>query len=66
MKDAVASMRILVILDTVSLARAKMKSNHALVEAMDQLIKHKLLSFTKLGKNSYSNITPSDGATRNT
>ena len=49
MKDAVASMRVLAIPDTVSLSGAEMMINHALIEARDQLIKHQVLSFNESG-----------------
>ncbi len=49
MKDAVASIGVLAIPDTVSLSRAEMMINHTLIETRDQLIKHQVLSFNKSG-----------------
>ncbi len=49
MKDAVASMRMLAISDTVSLSGAEMMINHVLIKARDKLIKHQVISFNEAG-----------------
>ena len=50
MEDVSASIQIIAVLDTVSLAGAELTITHVLLKAREKLIKHNILSFNESDK----------------